>query len=398
MKLLVVTQYYFPEQFRITDICEELARRGHSVTVLTGLPCYNFPNCEIPQDYKKGHFSEVINGVNVFRVKQRARKSGAINRFLNYYSFANKSKKAVKKLDKDFDVIFVNGTSPVMQANAAIKYKKKYGKPIFMYCLDLWPASLTAGGIKENFLIYKHYHKVSKKIYGSANKLAVTSHSFIDYFKEVFNFDTSKIIYLPQYAETLFDPQTCKKSQNEYIDLVFAGNIGVVQSVKTVIEAANRLKEIGNLRWHIVGDGVELENCKRLAEKYGLKSITFYGKKPLEDMPKYYSMADAMLVTLNSDKNIGQTIPGKVQGYMAAGKPIIGAIGGETARVIEDANCGFCGAPENVGQLADNVLKFIELNDKERIQLGENAKKYNEQHFDKDKFFEELERELLNLI
>lgn len=396
MKILVVTQYYFPEQFRITDICEELIKRGHSVTVLTGLPCYNFPDGEIPDEYKTGHFHEDINGVNVIRVKQRARKNGALNRFLNYYSFANKSKKAIKQLDTDFDIIFVNETSPVMQAEAAIKYKHKYGTPIFMYCLDLWPASLTAGGIKKNSFIYKHYKKVSEKIYREADIIAVTSHSFIDYFEKTFGFDVGNLVYLPQYAETLFNAQVSKKELNQNIDLLFAGNIGAVQSVETVIEAANRLKDKSNLKWHIVGDGTELEKCKKLAESYNLDSVVFYGKKPLNEMPKYYSMADAMLVTLNNDEFIGQTIPGKVQGYMAAGKPIIGAIGGETANVIGEAKCGFCGKPESVDELVENVLRFIAHKDKEA--LGKNALKYYELHFEKKKFFERLEVEFEQII
>ena len=180
MKVLVVCQYYHPEPVRITDICEELVKKGHEVTVLTDIP--NYPMGDIYPEYKHGNKRvETINGVKIHRCYTIPRKTNAIMRFLNYHSFSFFSKKYINKLDDDFDVILVNQLSPVMMANAAIKYKNKYNKKVVMYCLDIWPESLCAGGIKKNSIIYKVYYLISKKIYSNMDYILVTSKSFIKY-------------------------------------------------------------------------------------------------------------------------------------------------------------------------------------------------------------------------
>ena len=391
MKILVVCQYYHPEPVRITDICEELVKKGHSVTVLTDIP--NYPMGDIYKGYEKGRKRlETINGVHVHRVFTVPRKSNAIMRLLNYHSFSFFSKRYVKKLDNDFDVVLVNQLSPVMMANGAIKYKKKYNKKIIMYCLDIWPESLCAGGIKKNSLIYKIYFKTSKKIYGKMDKILVTSKSFINYLGESFNIKKEIFDYLPQYAESIFDIDLCKKEEDSKIDLLFAGNIGKAQSIDTIIEAANILKDNDKVFFHIVGDGQELERLKAKVNELKLDNVIFYGRKPLEDMPLYYKKADAMLVTLCGDSLISSTLPGKVQTYMAAGKPIICAANGETQEIISNANCGFCGPADNAKMLAKNIEKFITYNNKK--ELGENSYNYYKKFFDKNYFINKLIEEL----
>lgn len=387
MKILVVCQNYYPEQFRITDICEELVKRGNEVSVITGLP--NYPKGQIFDGYKHGKKrDEIINGVKIHRCFTIGRRHGVIFRFLNYYSFAFSSKRYVKKLKEKYDVIFVNQLSPVMMANAGIAYKKKTGAKLVLYCLDLWPESLVAGGIKRNSFIYKHFYKVSKKIYNECDKILITSKSFSEYFKDKFGIEGT--VYLPQYAEGIFSSDLCKKQSGEYIDLMFAGNIGVMQSVGTIIDAARLTQDIKNLRFHIVGDGSDLENVKARAS--GLNNVFFYGKQPLERMPEFYAMADAMLITMKKDPIIAFTLPGKVQTYMAGEKPIIGAIDGETKRVIEEARCGYCGNSEDAENLAANVRKFIESADQEL--LAKNSRRYYDEYFAKDEFFAELKNSL----
>lgn len=391
MKILVICQNYYPEQFRITDICEELVKRGNEVAVVTGLP--NYPEGKIFNGYRHGKKrDEVINGVKVHRCFTVGRKHGIIFRFLNYYSFAISSKKYAKKIKEDFDIVLVNQLSPVMMANAGIAYKKKHNKKLVLYCLDLWPESLIAGGIKRNSIIYKHYHKVSEKIYKQCDKILVTSKCFSDYFREEFGIENTA--YLPQYAEDLFSAEDCRKTPDENLDLMFAGNIGAAQSVETIIGAAKLTQDIPNLRWHIVGDGSELENIKKSAE--GLNNVYFYGRQPLEKMPEFYAKSDAMLVTLKKDPVLSYTLPGKVQTYMAAGKPIVGAIDGETKRIIEEADCGICSASEDVESLVENLKTFIRqggLADK-----SENAINFYNKNFTKDSFFEKLNTSFEEII
>lgn len=391
MKILVICQYYYPEPFRITDICEEWVKQGHSVTVVTGLP--NYPMGEIYDGYKgKDKRDEVINGVNVHRCFEFPRKTGAIPRLLNYYSFVWSAKRYVKKMKEKFDVVFANQLSPVMMAKPALVYKKKHGAKVVLYCLDLWPESLIAGGIKRGSFLYKHYHKVSKKIYQGVDQIAVTSKSFKKYFKEQFGIDEKKIAYIPQYAETLFDCEHCKKEKDDNVDLLFAGNIGAAQNIETIIRAAAKTQDIENLRWHIVGDGSALEGCKLLAAQLNVHTITFYGREPLEKMPYYYQKADAMLVTLMKDEVLSWTLPGKVQTYMAAGKPILAAADGEIKDVIEAADCGFCVEAEDVNELAKIVRRFCDLPYEERRKFSNNADKFYKQYFSKTVFFEEVSK------
>lgn len=394
MKILVVCQYYFPEPFRVNDICEEMVKRGHEVTVVTGEP--NYPEGQIYKGYENhAHSDEIINGVKVHRCPIIPRKTGALHRFLNYFSYPQKAKKYVKRLmssnGKPFDVVFVNQLSPVMMAEPAIYYKKKYGVPIVMYCLDLWPESLIAGGITRSSIIYKIFHKISKRIYNQMDRILITSQMFRGYLKDEFGVDDKTIEYLPQYAEGIFELLPLKENTG-VTDLVFAGNIGEVQSVETIIKAAEKLHD-NAVHFHIVGSGTDVDRIQRIAD--GLKNVTFYGRKPIEDMPKFYSMADAMLVTLKADPILSFTLPGKVQSYMAAGKPIIGAIDGETASVIKEANCGYCGKAEDAEELVTNIEKFEKNNDKQR--MGMNARLFYEQHFDRKMFMNIIEQETLNV-
>lgn len=390
MKILVVCQYYYPEPFRHPDICEELVRHGNDVTVVTGLP--NYPMGDIYNGYRKGKKrNEILNGVKVHRCFTIGRKHGTIYRFLNYYSYVFSSAGYVKKLKDEFDVIFVNQLSPVMMANAAIQHKKKHGTPIVLYCLDLWPESLVAGGIKRGSVIYEFFHRTSEKIYKQADKILITSRSFAEYFEK--EFGIAHVEHLPQYAEAIFTPEQCEKKEDGYIDLMFAGNVGAAQSVDTIIKAAKLTADIPILRWHIVGDGSELEKVQAMAQ--GMKQVIFYGRKPLEEMPKYYAMADAMLVTMQKDPMLSLTLPGKVQTYMAAGKPIIGAIDGETSLIVEEANCGVCARAEDAETLADNVRKFVK---KDKKIMGQNARIYYNEHFEKQVFIGKLEKQLYGSI
>ena len=386
MKILVVCQHYYPEPFRITDICEELVKRGNEVTVVTGLP--NYPMGRIYDGYCHGEKrDEVINGVKIHRCFTIGRRSGAIWRFLNYYSYMFSSTRYVSKLKNDFDAIFVNQLSPVMMANAAIKYKKKHNVKVVLYCLDLWPESLVVGGIKRGSLLYKIFHRISKKIYKAVDSILITSQSFATYFEKEFGITGTQ--YFPQYAEALFTPEMCKKEPNDTIDLMFAGNVGTAQSADTIIKAAALCRDIPNLRWHIVGDGSALLDCKKMAERFKVPVI-FHGRQPVEQMPRYYAMADAMLVTMQKDPMLSMTLPGKVQSYMASGKGIVGSINGETARIIREADCGLCAPAEDAEALAQ-VLRQAAADPAQRKQWGQNALSYYRENFQKEVFLEKLQ-------
>lgn len=387
MKILVVCQYYYPEPFRIPDICEELVRRGHQVTVVTGTP--NYPMGEIYKGYEHGKKKqEMINGVKVHRCFTIGRKGGTVKRFLNYYSYVISSSLYTLFMRECFDVVFVNQLSPVMMAYAGLVYKKVHHKKLVMYCLDLWPASLCAGGVKVTSPIYKVFHKISANIYKKADSILITSSMFKEYLHSEFGINQKKIHYLPQYAEQLFEPDKCAKFANEWTDLMFAGNIGKVQNVEIVLKAAAALRD-KKIRFHIVGDGTDLERLKKLKEKHKLNNVIFHGRQPLEKMPEYYSMADAMLVTMEADPVLSLTLPGKVQTYMAAGKPIIGSINGETAKVISDAHCGYCSPANALDLFIDSIAIFC--NNLNKCRLSQNSRNYYTKNFSKSSFLNSIE-------
>ena len=381
----MVCQHYYPEPFRLPDICEALVSLGHEVQVVTGVP--NYPEGKIYRGYGwRKKRDEVINGVKVHRCFTIGRRHNTLFRVLNYYSYAFSSAHYAARLKEHFDVVFVNQLSPVMMANAAMAYKKKHSVPVALYCLDLWPESLTFGGIKKGSAIYKHYHKVSARIYEKADRVLISSKNFATYFQEEFGIENTE--YMPQYAETFFNAEKCRKIPNGVIDLMFAGNIGKAQGMETIIQAADKTKDIPNLYWHIVGDGSGLEQIKLLCRSLDLKNVIFHGRQKPEDIPKYFSMADAMLVTMKKNDVISQTLPGKVQAYMAAGKPILGSIDGETPWVVKEAGCGQCCGAEDADGLAKIVRDFVA--NSRSAEYGQAAHAYYEKNFSKEMFIQKL--------
>lgn len=402
MKILVVCQYYYPEPFRISDICENLVKKGHTITVLTGLP--NYPEGRVPNDYRYGkRRNEVINGVKVIRCFEIVRGKSKIKLFFNYFSYAISASLKALFMKDEFEVVLVNQLSPVMMGIPAMVYKKKNKKNVLFYCLDLWPDSLAAGGVKENSIIYKIFFKISKWIYNSADKILVTSGMFKNYFKDTLEMDVRKIEHLPQYAEDIFIQSQENKElvadillETKTFNFVFAGNIGDMQSVETIVKAAEELRNNSNVIFHIIGDGSKLDDCKQISVDLALDNVIFYGRLPLNEMPYFYDMADAMLITLKNNRTLSYTLPGKVQSYMAAGKPIIGAINGETRRIIKEAECGLSCDAEDYKGLANLILKFIENEENEKMAI--NSRNFYLNNYSKEKFLTILEEKLFNLL
>lgn len=404
MKILVVCQYYYPEPFRIHEVCEELVRRGNEVTVLTGLP--NYPMGIIPEEYKgKEHRDEIVNGVHVIRVNEIPRTKGKVGLAKNYVSYVFYASLKALSMKKDFDVIFVYQLSPVLMAIPAYvaKWFSKC-KKIKIYCLDLWPESLSSLGIGRDGLFFKFMKWVSIRIYKGADSIGYTSREFEQYFREYLKVNCNHFMYIPQFADDLFaamakdapaeniTSEDASQTEDKYVNYVFAGNVGEMQSVDTIIKAA-ALTENEAIRWHIVGDGFALDSCKELCDRMNLNDkVTFYGRLPVEQMPRFYRMADAMIVTLCDNDTINYTLPGKIQSYMAAGKPVIAAVGGETKRLIGEADCGMCASAENEKEFAKLADKMAQSDLK---RFGTNSQKYYAKYFSKSSHVDHLE-ELLS--
>lgn len=392
MKILVISQYYYPEQFRINDICEHLVNNGHSVTVLTGLP--NYPSGNIPNEYRWGRKrQEIINGVKVLRCSEIGRTSGAVGIALNYVSYMISASLKALFLKNDFDVIFVYQMSPVTMALPGVIIKKYRHIHLFLYCCDIWPESVKNVISDEGSLVYKIVKKLSRFIYSSCDSIAVTSRPFIEYLTQEHSIPIERISYIPQHAEDIY-LQMDFSSNNDITDFVFMGNIGRAQDIECILDAAEKIKNIPKFKIHFIGDGSYLETCKTLVQQKALGDIViFHGRHTLKRMPEFYKLADACLLTLNANSLIGLTMPSKLQGYMAAGKPVIGAINGSAQEVIIEAQCGLCVNAGDSYALAEAMKDFIENPEKYK-ECGVNGREYFKTHFTIEIFMEKLEKEL----
>lgn len=386
MKILVISQYYYPEPFRLNDICEELVRRGNDVTVLTGNP--NYPDGEIYDGYEKGHEEEIINGVNVIRCKIRPRKKGSINLLRNYLSFWYKASLAIRKLPDTFDVVYSYQLSPITCSAPANWYAKKYHKSHFLYCLDIWPESVIES-ISPKTPVYKFISWLSKRIYSSADIIGVTSPSFIDYLSNLIDWPKDHFVYIPQHARDVLDQSVVVS--HEKLNIVFTGNIGASQNLDVLIDAINEIKKESGFNVILVGSGSDLDRLEKKVHDLGLEHlITFTGRQPKEKMPEFYAMADFCFLSLRDEGAVSWTIPGKLQEYMSAGKPILAAINGDAKYVIEDSHCGICIDFNDFDGLA-KVILFYAKNKEDLVQFGVNAREYYLKYFTLCKHVDVLE-------
>jgi len=395
MNILVVSQYFYPENFKINDLIFSLKKRGHKITVLTGKPNYSKTHFFEGYGWKSDDF-ETINDIPVYRANLLSRRNGgAIRLFLNYISFAILASFKVRKIKGSFDAIFVYQTSPVTVGIPAIYAKKLFKAPIYFWVQDLWPESLTAAGGVKNKLVLGFFNSLTKWIYNQSKKVLIQSNGFREYIlnQGILN---DKIIYYPNPTEDFYKPlQELKEYQeffqNEFFNIVFAGNIGEAQSFKTIIEAINNIKELP-VKVIVLGDGRYKETALSLIKEKGLEShFNFLGSFPPTEMPKFFSHADALLVSLKKEKIFSLTIPAKIQSYLACGKPIIASIDGEGAKIITDAKCGVHAPAEDSLALSKKIKELMSLDEFKCNEMGNNGRAYYEKEFDREYLLKRLE-------
>lgn len=395
MNIFVVSQYYYPEPFRINEVCEEIVKRGHNVTVLTAIP--NYPDGEYYDGYDGNEIEEYINGVKVIRCKCKPRHKGSVKLAINYIDFVVQANKCVNKMEANFDVIYIYQLSPVLSSIPAINFGKKHKIPIFLYCLDVWPESLR-GSILGNPLGMKIFGYISKKIYNSANIIAVTSPIFKQYLSNFCDINPNSIYYIPQHSSCISYNDEKILKNNGIIDIYFIGNLGEAQNLNCLFKAVSIIKDRSKLKVHIVGSGSCFENYTKMSNELNLNdTVIFHGRYPKDKLSLFYSSADICYVSLKDNGIVGSTIPGKLQEYMSAGKPILACINGDTARVIEEAGCGVCVPANDVQNLASAIIDFMNMK-YDLKQMGKNSKKYFDDNFTLSKHVDEIERVFGELI
>ena len=405
MRILIVTQYFWPENFRVNDLARGLHERGHEVTVYTGKP--NYPEGKFFLQY--GFFdraAEDYQGIHVIRVPLVPRGSGTgVRLAINYLSFALfASLLAPLRCRGQFDAILVYEPSPITVGLPALVLKVLKRAPLLFWVQDLWPESLSATGAVHSPWMLKMVERLVRFIYRGCDRILVQSRAFIPAVSRLVA-EPQRILFFPNSAEALYQPVTVAPDTAESRNLpagfkvMFAGNIGAAQDFETILSAAEQLKSQSAIQWVILGDGRMQAWVKQEIARRGLQHcMRLLGKYPLEAMPVFFALADVMLVTLKKDPIFAMTVPAKVQSYLACARPIVAALEGEGARVINEASAGLVTASENAHALADAVLALYRMTPEARLAMGQRGRAYFEAHFERERLLNQLEGWMHELI
>lgn len=394
MRFLVVCQHYYPESFSITSICEGWVKMGHEVFVVTGQPNYGFDR--ILEGYEKVR-DEVINGVKVHRCKLYPRGKSRLSIIRNYLSFWRNSKRYIRHLKEEFDVVYSMSLSPITSVSGANIYAKKHHVPHVLHCLDLWPEStVVTHAIKPNSLFYKILYVWSKKIYSKADKILISSPSFRGYFKDVLHLPDDNIV--DAYQPALIIPQKGPDVVYEHpFNIVYAGNIGTIQMVEKLVEATEKASEKVDVALHLIGMGARQEAVKKHIEEHNLgERVYFYGPKARALTVAYYPNATALAVTLEKGGYVGKTIPNKLTSSLYYGRPILACIQGDGREILEQAQGTVFASEESSESLEEAILKLCSLSEAKLKTLGQNNLKYYEEHLSFQILLDKITDELIS--
>lgn len=405
MRILIVSQYFWPETFRINDLAAELVLRGHEVTVLTGTP--NYPGGTVFPDFRRDPRAfGCFEGVIIERIPFLPRGRNGLRLALNYvvYVISALTFGLWRLRGRAFDAIFVYQISPITQALPALALRRLKKAPVFIWVLDLWPETLSAVGVVRSSRILDLVGRMVAFIYRRCDRILVQSRGFVD--NVVRNGGArDRIRYFPGWAEPLFDGALEKITPapefSPYADtfnVLFAGNIGDAQDFPAILDAAEALRDRNDIRLLIAGDGRAASSVRSeiLRRKLGDR-VVMLGRFPIERMPSFFRAADALLVSLRKEPIFELTIPGKVQSYLDAGKPILGMLDGEGARVIEEAGAGLVVSAGDGAALAARIGELAAIPEAERRVMGARGRDYARQEFDRATLIGNLERWMTEL-
>ncbi len=396
--ILVISQYFYPEQFRINDICTEWVKKGYKVTVLTGIP--NYPQGKYYDGYgllKKRQ--EKYNGINIIRIPLIPRGNNSIMLVLNYLSFVVSGFlwKLFTKINADF--VFVFEVSPMSQALPGVWYARKKSIPCYLYVQDLWPENVKEVAGIRNKKVLNLIGNMVDYIYARCTKIFTTSNSFVDSIAER-GVERDKIEYWPQYAEDFYVPlkegNINEIPDDDAFNIIFAGNIGKAQGLEVLPKTAKILKEKSikrKIRFNIIGDGRYKEELKEYVNENDLDDMfNFIDRQPAIRIPEFLSVNDVAFISLTSSPLFSKTIPAKLQSYLACGIPIIASVEGETSKILNEASAGLSCRPGNPQDLTEVIIEMINKSEEEIRNLRKNARTYYINNFEKRKLLNRMDK------
>lgn len=387
MKILIFSQYFWPENFRINDIAKFLSK-NHEVNVLTSIPSY--PNKKY---FKNKNYKNKIKNLKIIRVPVLKRSYSKISIFFNYISFTFMSFFYLlfffifKKIDK----IFIFGTSPPSTLVSAVFFNIFKRTKIIYWVLDLWPDTLRDLGYIKSKRLFSFTNNFLIYLYNNCELILCQSQTITKILKKR---TTTKTKYFPSWCEEeYFRKKKNKSSNRNLLKIYFSGNIGQAQDIFSVIKTINILKK-EKILWNFIGTGSELYNVKKKVRNLKLDNkIKFYGKVTSNKAASLLNNADILLVSLVKKKIFSYTVPGKLQNYLGLGKPIAGMIDGEANRIINHNNLGLACGASDYKRLAKNILKLKKMSIKKRKSLSKNCINYVKQNFLKHKLLNQLRYE-----
>lgn len=397
LRVLIVSQYFWPEGFRINEVARTLVEKGARVDILTGKP--NYPEGRIAEGYRAwGTQSESWEGATVFRLPlfPRGERSGW-RLAVNYLSFILSGLVFGPWLlrDRKYDIVFVHGMSPILQAIPAVFMAWLKQRKLVVWVQDIWPDSLAATGYVRSPRVLRAVAWVVRWIYRHTDFLLVQSRAFEAPVAAMA--PGTPVAYYPNSVDATFAESPSPDvvlpvvpALDEGFPIVFAGNVGAGQAVEVMVEAATLLRDVPAIRFVVFGQGSRWDWMRQEVQARGLTNLHLPGRFPVNTMPGLMQKAGALLVTLADEPIFALTVPNKVQAYMAAGRPILACLNGEGARLVEEAQAGLGVPAQDARALADAVLRLYQMPAEDRAKMGGNGRRYFKAHFDHDKLIDEL--------
>ena len=399
MRILIVSQYFWPENFPINDLAKGLERKGHDVTVLTGMP--NYPEGRFYPGYKAFPVRrEKCEGIKVVRVPMVPKGNGNAVRMLLYYWSLAIAACVVTPIffRKSVDLVFVYQPSPITVGLPALVLKAMEKTPVWIWVQDLWPETLAGTGMVRSAFVLKLTDRLVRLIYSKCERVLVQSQAFVPRMVKK-GVPRERIRFFPNSAPELYKPTDIPPDAPERnlmpqgFRVLFAGNIGRAQDIPTILSAAEKLSEEKDIHWIMLGDGPMRSWAEERIKARGLeKTVHLLGRYPEQAMPSFFSLADLLLVTLKKDPVFAITIPSKIQAYLACGRPIVAALDGEGARVIDESQGGVAVPAGDADGLAEIVMRMYEMPISDLEKMGRHSIEYSRKNFERNTLLDRLDR------